>query len=144
MLHEIEVLEARRIADLALAAREVRDRLLEHVPETDFQDLLPARGEHNVAADIELNGVLAEQPAVVALREGVTALPRETQRKLWVVAQIGHGDLAMLDWDQAMDGAAALRDADLITNLAADPDLHHHLHKGLYELGASTLPGDAT
>lgn len=144
MLYEIEILEARRIADLALAAREVRDRLLEHVPETDLQDTLLARGEHNVAAELELNGVLAGQPDVVALREAIVALPREIQVKLWVVAQIGRGNLAISDWDEAMDAAAALHDADLVTNLVAETDLHHYLRKGLYELGAATLPGDAT
>src|SRR5208282_4623892 len=93
MLHELEVLEAQHIADLALDARNVRDRLLEKVPDTDLGEPIAARGEHNPGGGVLLTGVLASEPEFVALRQAIAALPRDIREKLWVVAQIGRGDL---------------------------------------------------
>jgi hypothetical protein len=50
MLFELDVLEIRGIADVALDARKVRDRLLEKVPESDLGEPKPAPGEHNPTA----------------------------------------------------------------------------------------------
>ena len=41
MLHALEVLEARRIADMARDARKVRDRLLEKVADADLGEPQP-------------------------------------------------------------------------------------------------------
>jgi len=57
MLYELEVLEARRIADLAMDARKLRDRLVEKVPDADLGEPVPARGEHNPTGSIILDGV---------------------------------------------------------------------------------------
>ena len=143
MLHELEVLEVRHIADLALDARKVRDRLLEKVADADLGEPQPARGEHNPAGTVVLNGVFASEPEFAALREAITALPRDIREKLWVVAQIGRGDIAILDWDDAIASASALTDDDIAANLLGEADLHNYLRKGLYELGEATLPGDA-
>ena len=142
MLHELEVLEARHIADLALDAREVRDRLLEKVADADLGEPQPARGEHNPSGSVVLNGVFATEPEFAALREAIAALPRDIREKLWVVAQIGRGDLAILDWDDAIASASALTDDDIAANLLGEADLHNYLRKGLYALGVATLPGD--
>ncbi len=144
MLHEIEVLEVRQIADLALNARKVRDRLLEKVPDAQLGEPVPARGEHNPSGSIVLNGVLASEPQFVALREAIAALPRNIREKLWVVAQIGRGDVAMPGWDSALASASALSDDDLVTGMVAEPDLHEQLRKGLYELGMAKYAGDAS
>lgn len=138
MLHEIEALEVRQIADLALDARKVRDRLLEKVPNAQLGEPVPARGEHNPSGSITLNGVLATEPEFVALREAIAALPRDIREKLWVVAQVGRGDVAMRGWDEALAGASALSNDDLVAGMVAEPDLHEHLRKGLYELGGGT------
>ena len=143
MLHELEVLEARHIADLAAAARAVRDRLLEQVPDADLGEPMPARGAHNPGADVVLDGVLASTPAFVALRAAITALPRDIRAKLWVVAQIGHGDVAVRDWTGALDAASALRDDEIVEDLVGQADLHACLRKGLYELGVALPPGEA-
>jgi hypothetical protein len=143
MLHELEALEAGHIADLALDARKVRDRLLEKVADADLGEPPPARGEHNPSGSVVLNGVLAAEPEFVALREAIAALPRDIREKLWVVTQIGRGDLAILGWDEAIGAASALTDDDIVANLLEEPDLHNYLRKGLYALGAATLPGDA-
>lgn len=137
MLHELDVLEVRQIADLAADARKVRDRLLEKVPDEELGEPGPARGEHNPAGTLALNGVLAMQPEFVALREAITALPRDIREKLWVVAQVGRAEVAVLGWDEALAEALALSDGDLVSSMVAEPDLHDHLRKGLYELGAA-------
>ena len=41
MLHELDVLEAKQIADLASDARKVRDRLLEEVPDEKLGEPCP-------------------------------------------------------------------------------------------------------
>ncbi len=143
MLHELEVLETRRIADLALDARKVRDRLLEKVPDTQLGEPMPARGGHNPAGSLALNGVLASEAEFVALREAMIALPRDILEKLWVVARVGRGDVAILGWEDALAEAAVLSDDDIVAGMVGEPDLHEHLRKGLYELGATELPGDA-
>lgn len=50
MLHELDALESRHIADLARDARKVRDGLLEKVPDPEFGEAEPARGEWHVTA----------------------------------------------------------------------------------------------
>jgi hypothetical protein len=142
MLHELEVLEARRIADLAEDARKIRERLLEKVPDADLGELEPARGPHRPVGMIALNGLLAGKPEFVALREALASLPRDIREKLWVVTQIGRGDVAVLDWEQAKDTASLLTEDDILANMLGEPDLHDYLRKGLYMLGAATLPGD--
>lgn len=142
MLHELEALEARHIADLALDARKVRDRLLEKVRDAQLGEPVPARGEHNPSGSIALNGVLAAEPEFVALREAIAALPRGIQEELWMVAQVGRGDVAILDWDEAQAGASALSDDEIVVSMVAEPDMHEHLRKGLYELGAAEFPGE--
>ena len=84
MLHEIEILEARRIAELAAAAREVRDRLIEKISEEQLGEPSPARGEHNPLANVGLEG-LAPSRASDQLREAVVALPDVILRRLWAV-----------------------------------------------------------
>lgn len=143
MLYELEILEARRIADLATDLRKARDRLLQSVPEADLGEPTPARGVHNAAATLALNGVLATTPEFVALRDALAALPRDLQEKLWVTTQLGHGDLAINDWEQGLRDAADLADDALASRLLTEPDLHDCLRKGLYELGMAALPGDA-
>jgi hypothetical protein len=142
MLHELDILEAGRIADLALDARKVRDRLLEEVPEADLGEPVSERGEHNPAAGIMLDTLLAE-PEFVALRQALAVLPRDIREKLWVVTRIGRGDVAISDWEPAIGETSALTDEDIVTGLLDEPDLHECLRKGLYVLGAARTPGDA-
>ena len=49
MLHEIEILEARRIAELAEAARDARNQALAPVPEAKLGEPQPGRGQHDPA-----------------------------------------------------------------------------------------------
>lgn len=142
MLHELDVLEARRIAELAADLRMVRNRLLEKIPEEELGEPPPERGAHNPASDLALDAALARAPAFAALRDAIAALPREIREKLWVVAETGRGQLAILDWDQALAEASVMSDEAIAGRLLEDPDLHDVLRKGLYELGAGTLPGN--
>jgi hypothetical protein len=143
MLHELEVLETRHIADLALDARKVRDRLLEKVREADLGEPEPVRGEHNPVGSVDLTGVLAAKPEFVALSGAIAALSRDIREKLWLVTRIGRGDLAARDWDDAIGAVSALTDDDILVNLLGEPDLHDYLRKGLYMLGVATPQGDA-
>jgi electron transfer flavoprotein alpha/beta subunit len=60
-----------------------------------------------------------------------------------VTTGIGHGDLAIREWDNAVEAASALTEDEIVANMMSDPDLHDCLRKGLYMLGVATLPGDA-
>ena len=91
MLHELDALEVRRIADLAADARNVRDSLLEEAPDASLGEPKPARGEHNPASSLVFNGVLAGKPEFVALRQAIAELLRDIR---------GRGDAAILDWDR--------------------------------------------
>jgi hypothetical protein len=142
MLHELDVLETRTIADLASDARNVRNRLLEKIADADLGEPIPARGQHNPGGGIALDEALAAEPEYVALRDALVALPRDIKEKILVVTQIGRGDLAILDWSFAREAASALPDDDIVATLLDEPDLHDLLHKGLYVVGAATLPAD--
>jgi len=142
MLYELEVLETRRIADLALDARKVRDQLLEKVPEADLGEPVPARGEHNLTGSIGLIEVLGSQPAVLALQQAIMALPRDIREKVWALACAGRGDVGIDDWEETVASAVLRTDDDITADLVGEPDLHEHLRKGLYMLGATSVPGD--
>lgn len=143
MLHELDALEVRAIAERAADLRALRDRLLEKVPEADFSEPQPQRGVHNPLGDLDVDAVLAGSREFAALRDAIAALPREIREKLWAVAETGLGRFAILDWDAAATEAATLPDAAIAARLLEDPDLHDVLRKGLYELGAANRPAAA-
>lgn len=134
MLHELEILEAKHIAELAAEARDARDRLLESVPEADLGEPQPARGEHNPAGSLGFDALPSDEPSRSALREAIEQLPPAVLRKIWALTLIGRGDYAAKDWDQAMAEAVPASDASLIDSLMTQADLHDYLMKGLYEL----------
>ena len=140
MLHEIEILEARRIADLAAAAREARDRALTPLREAELGEIRPARGEHHAAGGLGFEAMTAAEPAGRALRDALDGLPTDIRRKLWAVMQTGRGDYARGDWDRALAAAEAISDEGIIADLAEEVDLHDRLMKGLYEIGAAEPP----
>jgi uncharacterized protein DUF3775 len=141
MLYEIEILESRRIAELAVAARDARDQSLTPVPEAELGEASPARGEHHAAGTLGFAGVPEDEPAHLALREAIEALPSDIRRKLWAVMRTGCGDYAKGDWDQAIAAADNLSDKIVLGDLADEVDLNDKLMKGLYEIGAAELPG---
>lgn len=140
MLHEIEILEARRIADLSAAAREARDRALTPLTETELGEIRPARGEHHPAGSLGFEAVPGDEPAHRALREAIEALPADIRRKLWAVMRTGCGDYARGDWEQALAAAEAIAEENIVGDLAEEIDLHDKLMKGLYEIGAALPP----
>lgn len=142
MLYELDVLEIRQVADLALDARKCRDRLLESVPDAALGEPAPARGEHNPSGGLGLTEVLGTRREVAALRQAIERLPSTVRQKLWAVARVGRGDVTIGEWEDAVASAALLRDGETVADLMADPDLHEHLRKGLYALHATHVPGD--
>ncbi len=133
MLHEIEILEARRIAELAAAARDARDRELAPVPEAELGEPPPARGQHHPAGALGF----VEGTAHRALREAIEGLPEDIRRKLWAVMRTGSGDYAKADWPEAMSAALNLPAENIVADLIQEVDLHDRLMKGLYEIGAA-------
>lgn len=140
MLYEIEILEARRIAELAAAAREVRDHTLSPVPEEELGEIPPARGEHHPAGALGFAALAPEEPAYRALCEALAGLLPDIRRKLWAVMRIGSGDYARGNWDEAMAAADALSDERVLSDLVEEVDLHDKLTKGLYEIGPAAPP----
>ncbi len=137
MLHEIEILEARRIAELAAAARGVRDQALAPVPEAELGEPQPARGQHHPAGALSYGALPEDTAARQALRRAVVDLPAEFRRKIWAAMRIGCGDYAKGDWEEALTAAGNLPDATLVDDLADEVDLHDRLMKGLYAIGAA-------
>jgi hypothetical protein len=137
VLYEIEILEARRIAELAGAARTARDRVLASVREAELGEPTPARGEHHAAGALGFRGMPSVEPARRAAFEAIVQLPTEIRRKLWAVMRTGGGDYARRDWDLATASANDLSDETVIRDLADDVDLHDKLMKGLFEIGAA-------
>jgi len=98
MLHEIEILEARRIAELAGAARDARDQALTAIPEAELGETRPARGEHHPAGALAFGALPEDAPTREALREAIEGLLPDIRRKLWAVMRIGCGDYARGNW----------------------------------------------
>jgi hypothetical protein len=140
MLHEIEILEAHRIADLAAAAREARDRALTPVAEAQLGEIPPARGEHHAAGGLGFEAVPVSEPAHRVFREALDGLPADMRRKLWAVMRTGCGDYARGDWQRVLAAAEAISDEGIVGDLAEEVDLHDKLMKGLYEIGAALPP----
>lgn len=136
MLYELEVLEARRIAELASDVQNVRDRLLEKVPESRLGEPPPARGEHNPIGTLDFDPLLTRSPEFAALRDAITTLPREIREKLWAVVQLGAGRMPAGAFAPALAEAAELSDPALDNGLLGEPDLQPSLSKGLHQLGA--------
>ncbi len=141
-LHALDVLETRRIANLAAAARKVRDSLLEVVSDASLREPKPVRGEHNPAGGLVLNDVLAKQPEFVALGRAITELPRDMREKRWAVSQIGPADAAILEWDAALATGSVPSDDKIADKMVSEPDLESCLDRGLYELGAARPAGN--
>ena len=137
VLHEIEILETRRIAELAAAARDARDRVLRPVVEQELGEPRPARGEHHPAGALGFGAVPADEPAHRVLRQAVEDLPSDIRRKLWAVMRTGCGDYARGDWDEVLAAGNALPDDNVVNELTEEVDLHDRLMKGLYEIGAA-------
>ena len=132
ILHEVEILEVRRIADLAAAARQARDWSLTPVAETEFGEPRPGRGEHDPGRALAFEG-----PGYMALRDAIEAMASDIRRKLWAVMRIGAGDYARGDWDDALAAATLLSDQAVAVELVQEVDLHDRLMKGLYETGGA-------
>jgi hypothetical protein len=52
---------------------------------------------------------------------------------LYTLMRIGQGDLAANKWHRGLSEAAALGDQTITAAINADPDLHDHLMKALYQ-----------
>jgi hypothetical protein len=139
MIDRNEIELAQRIAALAAAAREARDRMLTKVRDSELSELSPVRSAHNSDPEDVLGFAVLpdDEPALKRLREGIGLLPAQMRRTLWAVMQIGTGDYASGDWDAVRQEADNLSDQRISIDLADDPDLHDKMMKGLYELGVA-------
>ena len=46
--------------------------------------------------------------------------PGDIRERLWVVAQVGRGDIAILGWDEALAAPSALSDDDIVAGMIAE------------------------
>ena len=135
MLEKIKVVEVKHIAEMAKAARDARDQMLDKVRDEDLGELKPARGEHNPAGGLGLDPLPPDHPVRAALREAVMALPASGRSELRALLSIGQGDYAAKDWAKAVTAAATAPDDATAAMLLEEADLHQYLMKALYELG---------
>jgi hypothetical protein len=138
MLRQLTADQAHQIAALAKTAREARDAILDNVPEEDLGEPPVARGEHNPAASLGLDPLAPNDPAITALRQALVALGPAARSELFVLMRMGQGDFAICDWDRALSESELLGDETVTAAIIEDPDLHHHVTKGLYEVGSSS------
>lgn len=127
--------DAERIAGLAKAARQQRDRILTEVAEAKFGEPKPARGQHDPTSTIGLDPLPLDHPARRALERAIASLPDEARWELQALVWIGCGDYGAGQWNKAVDIASRSPNASVET-LAANADLHEHITKGLYEIAA--------
>lgn len=137
MLEKINVAEVKHIAEMAKAAREARDQMLDKIRAEDLGEIKPARGEHNPAGGLGLDPLPPGHPVGEALREAITSLSLSARTELRALLSIGQGDYAAKNWEQAVADAAAARDDDTIGILFDEADLHEYLMKALHELRVS-------
>ena len=135
MLEKINVEEVKHIAEMAKAARDARDQMLEKVRDEDLGALKPARGEHNPAGRLGLDPLPEDHPVRAALREAITSLTSSARWELQALLSVGQGDHAAKEWELAVADASTVRDDVAIGTLIEEADLHRYLMKGLYELG---------
>ena len=133
MLERIAVAQIRRIAELARAARDARDKMLTPVGEADLGEPKVARGWHDPAAGFGLPPLPPDHPTRIALRDAVAMLPRDAQDEIRALVLVGRGDLGARDWQGAVAEAASAPDAP-VDFLTGQANLHEYLEKGLYEL----------
>lgn len=133
-MKKISVAEVRHIAGLANAVRVARDHLLDKVRDESVSEPKPARGEHNPMAALGLDPLEADHAATQALREAIEALPSDARWELRAMAQMGQGDYAAKDLEQAVADASTRPDDVIVGALMEQADLHEYLMKALYEL----------
>ncbi len=133
MLEELTVDQARRVAGLAQAARQVRDRSLSELGEQQLGEPEPARGEHNPAGTAGLEPLPVDHPKRLALQRAIAELSAEARWELQALMWLGQGEYAAKDWTDAVAAASSAADAS-IEAMIDQPDLHDLIMKGLYEL----------
>ena len=135
MLEKITVAEVKHIAEMAKAARDARDQMLDKIRDEDVGELAPAKGEHNPAGGLGRDPLPPEHPVRAALQDAITALPASARVELRALLSIGQGDYAAKTWEQAVADASNARDDVTTAMLVEQADLHEYLMKALYELG---------
>ena len=140
MLEQLTSVEAHRIAQLARAARNVRDRMLRGVSDETVSEPHPAKGEQDRIGAGGFDILPADDRTVAALRGAISRLPPAARSELYVLMRIGQGDLATADFQRGIAEAANLGDESIGDILADDIDLQSHLDRGLFELGTTQRP----
>jgi hypothetical protein len=134
MLSKITVAEVKHVAEMAKAAREARDQILDKIRNEDLGEPTPGKGEHDPAGWLGLDPLPADHPVRAALQDAVAALTASARSELQALLSIGRGDYAAKDWEQAVADATTVRDDVTIAMLLEEADLHQYLMKALYEL----------
>ena len=138
MLRQLSTEQVRRIAALAKNARDVRDAMLDNVPEEDLGEPSAARGEHNPTAGFGFDPLPPDDPAITVLRQALIDLGPAARSELYVMMRMGQGDFAAGNWDRGLSEVELLGDEKVTAAIIEDPDLHDHITKGLYEVKSSS------
>jgi uncharacterized protein DUF3775 len=133
MLKDLNVDQARFIATLADAARAQRDAHLGRVRERALAEPKPVRGEHNPTAALAFEPLPTSDVQLSALQEAVNALSPPARREVYALMRIGQGHLSTKRWHRGLVEAESLGNDSVTAAIMEDPDLHHHIAKGLYE-----------
>jgi hypothetical protein len=136
MLTELKREQAQFIALLAKAARIRRDSFLGNVAESDLNDVERSRGDHNPTADIAFDPLAPDSEQMKSLSSAIDELTPMARAELYALMRIGQGHLGAGDWAEGFSDAARLGESTITATLLDDADMHDHLMKGLYEIGA--------
>jgi hypothetical protein len=136
MLQHISVDTVGRVAELAKAALDEQDAVLNKMNKVDVGEADRQSGDLNPEAldnltwlDLTTSGARFH-----ALRDFVAGLTPEELQELHAIMLIGRGDHAAGDWDAAMTEAAGYSMEGQVDRIIEKTLLHDYLTKGLYEL----------
>jgi len=137
MLKKLSVRQARRIAELATAARAARDSLIHGAEDELVEEPHPVRGASDRAGASGFEIMPPSDRSLAALRSAIAGLRPDARSELFALMRIGQGELAPGDWPRGLSEATTLGAENVGGVLADDVDLPSHLSKGLYQLGLS-------
>lgn len=110
----LNISQVRFIALLAKAARMERDALLGNVPEEDFAEPKPSRGDHNVLASLGLEDLPVGTSQRDFLKAAINRLPGAALYELCALMRIGQGNLSAKTFERGLSDAASREMAELV------------------------------
>lgn len=133
MLTVLNISQVRFIALLAKAVRMESGALLGNVPEEDFAEPKPSRGDHDTLASVGLEDLPVGTSQRDFLKAAINRLPGAALYELYALMRVGQGNLSAKTFERGLSDAASRDIAELVAMIVENPDLHDQLVKALYE-----------